>query len=167
MPGRQHPDPRCADHDGDVDVGVEELTGRRWGDHWAGGLVTTCGLSNVGAASDGHGLHGTYSHRRARDVSVPCPARDRPAGVPVPGVSWEPPGPLRATRAGMRRRLALALGVFAWGNPEHEALCGLRPRAVPEVGSYARALRGDEMGPSGRRITISTMSCWLPLGSVP
>jgi hypothetical protein len=49
---------------------VEELTGERWRDAWQGGLVTTCGLSNVGAPSDGHGLHGTYSHRSAAALEV-------------------------------------------------------------------------------------------------
>ncbi len=49
---------------------IEELVGERWREGWGGGLVTTCGLSNVGAPSDGHGLHGTYSHRPAGDVAV-------------------------------------------------------------------------------------------------
>jgi hypothetical protein len=44
------------------------------GDDWllafGGGLVTTCGLRNVGAPSEGHGLHGAYSHQRASDVRV-------------------------------------------------------------------------------------------------
>lgn len=47
-----------------------ELSGERWREAWAGGLVTTCGLSNVGAPSEGHGLHGTYSHRRAEGLQV-------------------------------------------------------------------------------------------------
>ena len=37
---------------------------------FGGGLVTTCGLDNVGAASEGVGLHGTYSSLAARDVYV-------------------------------------------------------------------------------------------------
>jgi hypothetical protein len=41
-----------------------------WGDSWGGGLVTTCGLSNVGAASEGYGLHGTYTARPATDLQV-------------------------------------------------------------------------------------------------
>jgi hypothetical protein len=39
------------------------------GDDWigafGGGLVTTCGRRNVGAPSEGHGLHGAASHQRA------------------------------------------------------------------------------------------------------
>jgi hypothetical protein len=33
-----------------------------------GHLVTTCGLDNVGAPSEGIGLHGTYTFLPARDV---------------------------------------------------------------------------------------------------
>ena len=48
----------------------EGLVGNAWGDAWGGGLMTTCGLSNVGAASDGHGLHGTYTARSATDLQI-------------------------------------------------------------------------------------------------
>jgi Domain of unknown function (DUF4432) len=47
-----------------------ELVDRAWVDSWCGGLVTTCGLSNVGEASEGHGLHGTYTARAATEVAV-------------------------------------------------------------------------------------------------
>jgi hypothetical protein len=39
-----------------------------WRASWGGGLVTTCGLDNVGAPSEGIGLHGTYTFMPARDV---------------------------------------------------------------------------------------------------
>jgi hypothetical protein len=39
-----------------------------WRAAWGGGLVTTCGLDNVGAPSEGIGLHGTYTFLPARDV---------------------------------------------------------------------------------------------------
>src|SRR5215218_6457377 len=48
----------------------EELVGNAWRDAWSGGLVTTCGLANVGAASEGHGQHGTYTARPALDLQV-------------------------------------------------------------------------------------------------
>ena len=48
----------------------DRLRGQEWRTAWGGGLVTTCGLHNVGAPSEGHGLHGEFSHRRARDVVV-------------------------------------------------------------------------------------------------
>jgi Domain of unknown function (DUF4432) len=41
-----------------------------WWASWGGGLMTTCGLDNVGAASDGLPLHGTYTYLPARDVAV-------------------------------------------------------------------------------------------------
>ena len=44
-------------------------SGADWLDGFGGGLVTTCGLRNVGAASEGHGLHGRYSHLRASSVA--------------------------------------------------------------------------------------------------
>jgi hypothetical protein len=49
------------------------LGGRLRDDDWlrgfGGGLVATCGLRNVGAPSEGHGLHGEISHQPARDVA--------------------------------------------------------------------------------------------------
>lgn len=39
-----------------------------WVTRFGGGLLTTCGLRNVGAPAEGHGLHGAYSHQRASDV---------------------------------------------------------------------------------------------------
>ena len=47
-----------------------DLVDRAWVESWCGGLVTTCGLSNVGEASEGHGLHGTYTARAATEVAV-------------------------------------------------------------------------------------------------
>jgi Domain of unknown function (DUF4432) len=41
-----------------------------WRAAWGGGLVTTCGLDNVGAPSEGIGLHGTYTFLAARDVGT-------------------------------------------------------------------------------------------------
>jgi Domain of unknown function (DUF4432) len=50
------------------------LGGRLRDDDWlrgfGGGLVATCGLRNVGAASEGHGVHGEISHQAARDVRM-------------------------------------------------------------------------------------------------
>jgi hypothetical protein len=42
----------------------------QWLDAFGGGLLTTCGLRNVGPASEGVGLHGAISHQRARVLSV-------------------------------------------------------------------------------------------------
>ena len=41
-----------------------------WRAAWGGGLVTTCGLDNVGRASEGIGLHGTYTFLEAADVET-------------------------------------------------------------------------------------------------
>ncbi len=48
----------------------DDLVDRAWGDFWGGGLITTCGLSNVGEASEGYGLHGTYTARSAGDLQL-------------------------------------------------------------------------------------------------
>ncbi len=44
--------------------------GTDWNGAFGGGLLATCGLQNVGAPSEGHGQHGTFSHLPARDVRV-------------------------------------------------------------------------------------------------
>jgi hypothetical protein len=44
--------------------GMDTLAG------FGGGLVTTCGLRNVGEPSDGHPLHGELSQQPARDIVV-------------------------------------------------------------------------------------------------
>jgi hypothetical protein len=50
--------------------------GDDWGLAFGGGLLVTCGLRNVGAPSEGHGLHGDYSHQRAAQVAVERTAVD-------------------------------------------------------------------------------------------
>ena len=62
--------------------------GDDWRASWGGGLVTTCGLDNVGAPSEGIGLHGTYTFLPASAVEI-----DRsPSGVIVRGVVDDPRG---------------------------------------------------------------------------
>jgi hypothetical protein len=78
----------------------DELTGERWRDAWQGGLVTTCGLSNVGAPSDGQGLHGTFSHRRAGELQVERGEQ----GLAVTATLNDPPFRIE-------RRISTALGV--------------------------------------------------------
>jgi hypothetical protein len=51
-------------------VGEGGAAGSDWRRAWGGGLVTTCGLDNVGAASEGIGLHGTYTFLQAHEVEV-------------------------------------------------------------------------------------------------
>jgi hypothetical protein len=64
-----------------------------WRQAWGGGLLTTCGLDNVGAASEGIGLHGTYTFLPARDVAIERSATH----VAVRGTIEEPRG-LRVER---------------------------------------------------------------------
>jgi hypothetical protein len=64
-----------------------------WREAWGGGLVTTCGLDNVGAPSEGIGLHGTFTFLRAREVACARSAD----GVTVTGRVDDPRG-LRVER---------------------------------------------------------------------
>jgi hypothetical protein len=75
-----------------------------WRESWGGGLVTTCGLDNVGAPSEGIGLHGTYTFLRARDVDAVRGERD----VVVRGLLDDPRG-LRVERT---LRTAVGAGRF-------------------------------------------------------
>lgn len=81
---------------------LDVLRDADWVTRFGGGLVTTCGLRNVGTPSEGHGQHGDIDHRRARDVEV-ARTRDGEAVVlRVAGVVEEAGalGPhLRLTRA--------------------------------------------------------------------
>lgn len=45
-------------------------TESQWITRFSGGLLTTCGIDNVGPASEGYGLHGSFSHRPATEVTV-------------------------------------------------------------------------------------------------
>lgn len=53
---------------------LDRPEGMSWNDRFGGGLLATCGLDNVGAPSEGVGLHGSMSHLRADGVSI---ERDR------------------------------------------------------------------------------------------
>ncbi len=60
---------------GDVAPQYYEAEGIRWLRNYFGGLVTTCGLNNVGAPEEGselsgNGLHGRIGNTPARDVKV-------------------------------------------------------------------------------------------------
>ncbi|NIA17358.1 MAG: DUF4432 family protein, partial [Planctomycetes bacterium] len=54
-------------------------TGLEWLYSFGGGLMTTCGLANAGAPSDGHGLHGRISNISAQVESIvqPDPANGK------------------------------------------------------------------------------------------
>jgi Domain of unknown function (DUF4432) len=64
-----------------------------WREAWGGGLVTTCGLDNVGAPSEGIGLHGTYTFLTARDVVA-----ERSASEAVVRATVDDPRGLRLER---------------------------------------------------------------------
>lgn len=49
---------------------LDAPSGTAWLQAFGGGLVTTCGLRNVGSPSEGHGMHGRFSHLPASEVRV-------------------------------------------------------------------------------------------------
>jgi hypothetical protein len=79
---------------------LSRLEGVDWIDGFGGGLMVTCGLRNVGMPSEGHGLHGTFSHLAASDVSVGRVTDGDGPHVVVGGtvLDAEPPAPLRVER---------------------------------------------------------------------
>jgi hypothetical protein len=58
-----------------------------WAGSWGGGLMTTCGLDNVGAPSEGLPQHGTWTYLPARDVEIQAGAArgvvEDPRGIRV------------------------------------------------------------------------------------
>jgi Domain of unknown function (DUF4432) len=49
---------------------LDVAAGNAWITRFSGGLLSTCGIDNVGPTSEGIGLHGSFSHRRASEVST-------------------------------------------------------------------------------------------------
>ena len=83
------------------EVGPQEhLEDMAWGEAFGGGLMVTCGLRNVGMPSEGHGLHGTYSHLAASDVRTGTIVGAEDAAAVISGVVHDaaPPTPLRVER---------------------------------------------------------------------
>jgi hypothetical protein len=70
-----------------------------WGAAWGGGLLTTCGLSNVGEPSEGYGLHGTYTARAAADLKLERTTSDVTVTATVPDPPFE-----------LSRRIVTAVG---------------------------------------------------------
>ncbi|MGD8195783.1 DUF4432 family protein [Herbiconiux sp. P18] len=56
---------------------LDHPTGEAWVQRFTGGLLVTCGVDNVGPATDTAGLHGSYSHRPAVDVRSRARAEPR------------------------------------------------------------------------------------------
>lgn len=61
------------------------LHGAEWEQHFFGGILTTCGLANVGEPSEGHGLHGRYNHLPATRVRVEHMEHDGSTSIVVKG----------------------------------------------------------------------------------
>ncbi|MBT8202199.1 MAG: aldose 1-epimerase family protein [Acidimicrobiia bacterium] len=78
---------------------LDELSGMNWSSAFGGGLLVTCGLRNVAAPSEGHGLHGTYSHLAASGVTAEREVDEEGARVVTSGTIDDPvEQPLRVHR---------------------------------------------------------------------
>jgi Domain of unknown function (DUF4432) len=49
---------------------LDVAAGSTWITRFSGGLLSTCGFDNVGPTSEGIGLHGSFSHRKASQVTT-------------------------------------------------------------------------------------------------
>lgn len=79
---------------GDVAPAYYEAAGIRWLRSYFGGLLTTCGLGNVGAPDpqsffNGQGLHGRIGHMPAKNLKVTQEWRDGEYVLSVSGVMRE------------------------------------------------------------------------------
>ncbi|MCU1418873.1 MAG: hypothetical protein JWR57_42 [Mycetocola sp.] len=78
-----------------------------WLDGWSGGLVTTCGLRNIGSPSEGEGQHGSFTDLPAQNVSVTHRwLDDGQVAVDIEGTLFDASS-LRG-RLAVRRRVTLA-----------------------------------------------------------
>lgn len=85
--------------------------GAGWLDGWVGGLMTTCGLRNVGSPSEGHGQHGSYTELAAHEVATQRVQIDGRAAVQISGVLDD------ASSLGAHLRVERVITVVA-GSPE-------------------------------------------------
>ncbi len=92
--------------------GLRRPRGEQWRSRWGGGLVTTCGHDNIGPARAGSGLHGRFSHLRARDVTWERSIGESGASVIVRGEVRDVGG-----RRGMVTRREIEVAVPVVGEP--------------------------------------------------
>ncbi len=107
---------------------LDDLGGTRWLAAFGGGLLTTCGLRNVGAPAEGHGLHGTFAHLRARDVATTRPTPQRPE-LSVTGVLTD--ADALGTHLRCERQVSTALGTPRVTVTDTVTNLGASPEAAP------------------------------------
>ena len=106
----------------------DDLEGMAWGAAFGGGLVTTCGLRNVGMPSEGHGLHGTYSHLPAADLRVEREVSPDGAAAVVSGTVVDDADPVPL---GVRRTIRVAAGAGRIDLEDVAANLGDEPTPAP------------------------------------
>lgn len=108
---------------------VDGLDGDAWVGAFGGGLVTTCGRRNVGAPSEGYGLHGAASHQRAHITAVGRTEVDGGLAVAVEATMRETSaqGPCLETR----RRIVTWVGEGRVRVVDRTRNLGTRPEPSP------------------------------------
>jgi hypothetical protein len=79
---------------------IDDLSGLSWSEGFGGGLMVTCGLRNVDMPSEGHGLHGSFSHLAADAVEVRRTIGEESAHITAEAIVLDDaaPGALRVER---------------------------------------------------------------------
>jgi hypothetical protein len=125
--------------------------GTDWNAAFGGGLVTTCGLQNVGAPSEGHGQHGTFSHLPARDVRIDRTIEDDEVVVVVQGVIEDADALSTHLRCDRRVRTTTGRGEVV----VHDVVTNLGPAPVAAPFLYHVNL-GAPLWSPGAEVVISS-----------
>lgn len=84
-------------------------SGTAWLSRFTGGLLTTCGLHNIGSATDTQGLHGDYSHLPADELRWSTAVGDDGASVELCGTVESVA--LFGASLRVQRRIAASIGL--------------------------------------------------------
>ncbi len=120
-----------------------------WIDRFGGGLVTTCGLQNVGVASEGHGQHGAFSTTPASDLRTDRAAVDGELELVVTGVVRE--GDALDSFLECRRRVTTRTGRAAMTLTD--TVVNLGTRSVPSPMLYHLNI-GAPLWSPGARVVV-------------
>lgn len=100
-----------------------------WLSTWGGGMVTTCGVDNIGPGRDGYGLHGSHHATPAEDVQVRRLTRDDHLGVLITGTVRNVE--MFGRRVTVRREIEAWTDAAAFEVRDEITNEGMEPVAVP------------------------------------
>lgn len=144
---------------------VTGLHGAEWERHFFGGILTTCGLANVGEPSEGHGLHGRYNHLPASRVSVEHVELDGSTSIVITGSIAE--ATLDGGLLTLERTITLASGVASLSVRDVVTNHGSSPTAAPllyHLNFGGSLLAGDcHVAVDDRVETVNEIGDWQQL----